>query len=336
MQKDFPLVSVLICAYNTEKYMAQCLDAIINQTYKNLEVIVVNDGSTDNTLNLIKSFSKKDSRIILINNNENYGFVKSLNIGLSYAHGEYIARTDADDITEANWIETLIQELIKNSDIIAIGSYIKILSQEGNQSNLSHLYKDGEIWKNPLTHEEISEKMLFKNVIHNNSMIMRSSIYKQYGLTFDENYKYAEDYKFWLEASRLGKLANYPEALVHYRLNNNQISSIYSKEQMETAKRIRKIAINYYFQDQTIDFKLGEKIYFDEIESLIEKLKDKSLLSNNIIQNLLYDFYLSLEEYKIDDMFKFIKNNRKYPLTLKQKIKIIKKFIRTKKYEPRI
>lgn len=88
---DQPLVSVLICAYNADKYIEECIDAILNQTYKNLEIVVVNDGSTDTTLSKLHYFAEKDPRIKIINNEENKGFIASLNIGISSINGDYLA-----------------------------------------------------------------------------------------------------------------------------------------------------------------------------------------------------------------------------------------------------
>ncbi|ELL12875.1 glycosyl transferase 2 family protein [Neisseria meningitidis 61103] len=97
-----PLVSVLICAYNVEKYFAQSLATVVNQTWRNLEILIVDDGSTDGTLAIAKDFQKRDSRIKILAQAQNSGLIPSLNIGLDElaksGMGEYIARTDADDI----------------------------------------------------------------------------------------------------------------------------------------------------------------------------------------------------------------------------------------------
>ncbi|HDR1538683.1 TPA: glycosyltransferase family 2 protein, partial [Pasteurella multocida] len=128
------------------------INAVINQTYKNLEIIVVNDGSSDSTLSKLHSLSEKDSRIKIINNSKNLGFISSLNIGIEYVSGDYVARTDADDITKPDWIEKILGCLEKEKHIIAMGSYIQVLSEQGNGSNLSNYYEDGQIWKNPTEH----------------------------------------------------------------------------------------------------------------------------------------------------------------------------------------
>ncbi|MFP4793964.1 glycosyltransferase family 2 protein [Pasteurella multocida] len=327
-----PLVSVLICAYNVEKYIEECINAVINQTYKNLEIIVVNDGSSDSTLSKLHSLSEKDSRIKIINNPKNLGFISSLNIGIEYVSGDYVARTDADDITKPDWIEKIVGCLEKEKHIIAMGSYIQVLSERGNGSNLSNYYEDGQIWKNPTEHKDIFEQMLFRNPIHNNSMIVRSSVFNQYGLRFDSSYKHTEDYKFWLDVSRLGCLANYPEPLVYYRFHSNQTSSLHNEYQNLMAKKIRRIAINYYLSDLSVEGKVGEVISFEDVVKIQSQLSRLKLLKNDIVKKMIYDFYFSLEKYSLFHIFSFIVNKDNSIFSRSQKVKIIKKMIRPYKY----
>ncbi|HHE3607272.1 TPA: glycosyltransferase family 2 protein [Pasteurella multocida] len=327
-----PLVSVLICAYNFEKYIEECINAVINQTYKNLEIIVVNDGSSDSTLSKLHSLSEKDSRIKIINNSKNLGFISSLNIGIEYVSGDYVARTDADDITKPDWIEKILGCLEKEKHIIAMGSYIQVLSEQGNGSNLSNYYEDGQIWKNPTEHKDIFEQMLFRNPIHNNSMVVRSSVFNQYGLRFDSSYKHTEDYKFWLDVSRLGYLANYPEPLVYYRFHSNQTSSLHNEYQNLMAKKIRRIAINYYLSDLGVEGNVGEVISFEDVVQIQSQLSRLKLLKNDIVKEIIYDFYFSLEKYSLFHIFSFIANKDNSIFSRSQKVKIIKKMIRPYKY----
>ena len=125
--KYSPLVSIIVCAYNVEKYIDESITSIINQTYKNLEIIIINDGSTDLTLSHLERLNKLDGRIKIINNKHNLGFINSLNIGLRYFSGKYIARMDADDIAKPFWIEKLITYLESNLNIIAIGTYLEVI-----------------------------------------------------------------------------------------------------------------------------------------------------------------------------------------------------------------
>ncbi|HDR1462134.1 TPA: glycosyltransferase family 2 protein, partial [Pasteurella multocida] len=304
-----------------EKYIEECINAVINQTYKNLEIIVVNDGSSDSTLSKLHSLSEKDSRIKIINNSKNLGFISSLNIGIEYVSGDYVARTDADDITKPDWIEKILGCLEKEKHIIAMGSYIQVLSEQGNGSNLSNYYEDGQIWKNPTEHKDIFEQMLFRNPIHNNSMVVRSSVFNQYGLRFDSSYKHTEDYKFWLDVSRLGYLANYPEPLVYYRFHSNQTSSLHNEYQNLMAKKIRRIAINYYLSDLGVEGNVGEVISFEDVVQIQSQLSRLKLLKNDIVKEIIYDFYFSLEKYSLFHIFSFIANKDNSIFSRSQKVK---------------
>ena len=112
-------VSIIIPVYNSEKYISKCLDSVINQTYKNIEILVINDGSKDNSINILSEYEKKDSRIIVIDK-ENEGVAKTRNMGIKKATGEYIMFIDNDDFVDSDYVETYL----KNTDYdIVIGSY---------------------------------------------------------------------------------------------------------------------------------------------------------------------------------------------------------------------
>ncbi len=233
------LVSVLICAYNVEKYFAQSLAAVVNQTWRNLEILIVDDGSTDGTLAIAKDFQKRDSRIKILAQAQNSGLIPSLNIGLDElaksGMGEYIARTDADDIAAPDWIEKIVGEMEKDRSIIAMGAWLEVLSEEKDGNRLARHHRHGKIWKKPTRHEDG-------------------------GLRYNTERDWAEDYQFWYDVSKLGRLAYYPEALVKYRLHANQVSSKYSIRQHEIAQGIQKTARNDFLQS------MGFKTRFDSLE----------------------------------------------------------------------
>lgn len=116
------LVSVIIPAYNTEKYIAECLQSVIDQTYSNLEIIVVNDGSSDDTLKIINNFKNKDNRIIVINQEENFGLSESRNMALNIASGKYITFVDSDDILDIEFVNFLLSKIkLYNLDMVSCG-----------------------------------------------------------------------------------------------------------------------------------------------------------------------------------------------------------------------
>ncbi|HGH6149599.1 MULTISPECIES: glycosyltransferase family 2 protein [Neisseria] len=258
-----PLVSVLICAYNVEKYFAQSLAAVVNQTWRNLDILIVDDGSTDGTLAIAQRFQEQDGRIRILAQPRNSGLIPSLNIGLDElaksGMGEYIARTDADDIAAPDWIEKIVGEMEKDRSIIAMGAWLEVLSEEKDGNRLARHHEHGKIWKKPTQHEDIAAVFPFGNPIHNNTMIMRRSVIDG-GLRYNTERDWAEDYQFWYDVSKLGRLAYYPEALVKYRLHANQVSSKYSVRQHEIAQGIQKTARNDFLQS------MGFKTRFDSLE----------------------------------------------------------------------
>ncbi|HFC8461714.1 TPA: glycosyltransferase family 2 protein [Neisseria meningitidis] len=332
-----PLVSVLICAYNAEKYFAQSLAAVVNQTWRNLEILIVDDGSTDGTLAIARRFQEHDGRIRIISNPRNLGFIASLNIGLDElaksGGGEYIARTDADDIAAPGWIEKIVGEMEKDADIVAMGSYLEILAEENNKSVLAAIARNGEIWKNPLTHQEITSAFPFRNPIHNNTMIMRRSVIDG-GLRFNPAYIHAEDYKFWYDVSKLGRLANYPEALVKYRFHQDQTSSKYNLQQRRTAWKIKEEIRAGYWKAAGIAVG-ADCLNYGLLKSTAYALHEKALSGQDIgcLRLFLYEYFLSLEKYSLTDLLDFLTDRVMRKLfAAPQYRKILKKMLRPWKY----
>ncbi|MEY8872421.1 glycosyltransferase family 2 protein [Francisella philomiragia] len=137
------LLSIIIPIYNTQEYLVRCLDSVINQSYKNLEIILVNDGSTDNSLDICENYVKKDSRIKIINKN-NGGLSSARNAGLDICKGDYISFIDSDDWVSLDYIEILYKNIIDNNADISIINSIKVKSQSDfnfkEQKNIPHTY----------------------------------------------------------------------------------------------------------------------------------------------------------------------------------------------------
>src|SRR3989344_1627663 len=135
MKQNKPVISVIMSAYNAEKYVGESIESIINQTFKNWELIIFEDGSIDNTKEIITKYSKKDSRIKAFFNKKNIGyigFIKNLNNGIKLSKGKYIARMDADDICMVDRLEKQYYLLEKNPSLFLVGSGAKIINEKGN------------------------------------------------------------------------------------------------------------------------------------------------------------------------------------------------------------
>ncbi len=310
----------------------------MNQTWRNLDILIVDDGSTDGTPAIARRFQEQDGRIRIISNPRNLGFIASLNIGLdelakSGGGGKYIARTDADDIAAPGWIEKIVGEMEKDADIVAMGSYLEILAEENNKSVLAAIARNGEIWKNPLTHQEITSAFPFRNPIHNNTMIMRRSVIDG-GLRFNPAYIHAEDYKFWYDVSKLGRLANYPEALVKYRFHQDQTSSKYNLQQRRTAWKIKEEIRAGYWKAAGIAVG-ADCLNYGLLKSTAYALHEKALSGQDIgcLRLFLYEYFLSLEKYSLTDLLDFLTDRVMRKLfAAPQYRKILKKMLRPWKY----
>ncbi|HGM0673263.1 TPA: glycosyltransferase family 2 protein [Neisseria gonorrhoeae] len=332
-----PLVSVLICAYNVEKYFAQSLSAVVGQTWRNLDILIVDDGSTDGTPAIARRFQEQDGRIRIISNPRNLGFIASLNIGLDElaksGGGEYIARTDADDIASPGWIEKIVGEMEKDRSIIAMGAWLEVLSEEKDGNRLARHHKHGEIWKKPTRHEDIAAVFPFGNPIHNNTMIMRRSVIDG-GLRYDTGRDWAEDYQFWYDVSKLGRLAYYPEALVKYRFHQDQTSSKYNLQQRRTAWKIKEEIRAGYWKAAGIAVG-ADCLNYGLLKSTAYALYEKALSGQDIgcLRLFLYEYFLSLEKYSLTDLLDFLTDRVMRKLfAAPQYRKILKKMLRPWKY----
>jgi len=221
------IISVVMSVYNGEKYLKKAIESILNQTYINLEFIIVNDGSTDSSLKIIKQYQQIDDRIVLIDQ-ENIGLTKSLNKAIKIAKGEYIARMDADDISLQNRFEIQIK-IIQNLDLDFVFSqaisFTSGMSFISPNSNLIEKFK--------------FKKLAFGNIFVHGTFICKSSILKNN--LYDENIKYAQDYELFCRLIDKGyAFFILPEVLYFLRIDSNSISNIKQKEQSQYAKQIAK------------------------------------------------------------------------------------------------
>lgn len=221
-----PFVSVLMPVYNAEAYLKLAIESIINQTYKNFELILVNDGSTDKSEMIIQDF--KDPRVILINNPENKGLIATLNHGISICKGTYILRMDADDISSLDRIEKQVAFMEEHLNVGVLGGYMKDL---GNGSSAVHkFYTD---------HESIKCNLLFNSALAHPTVIFRKNIIDNLSLVYSQEYKDAEDYELWERLSSVTTFSNLPEVILQYRIHANQVSQSKSASQMASADKVR-------------------------------------------------------------------------------------------------
>lgn len=200
-----PEISILISAYNEEKNIDSCLESVKNQTFQDFEIVCINDASQDQTLEKLKKWQKVFGldKFILINNTENSGLTKSLNLALKKARGEYIARIDADDLWEKEKLEKQIDFMEKHQEYGIIGC---------NHINIYKNNKNKKFIKLPEAHKEISGKLFRRNPFAHSCILARTDLIKKVG-GYNEEIKYGQDYELWLRCFSLTKFYNIQEFL---------------------------------------------------------------------------------------------------------------------------
>ena len=219
-----PQVSVIMPVYNAGTYLGQAIKSVLEQTFDDFELIVIDDGSTDSSRDIILSFS--DSRIKYHKNEENLGVIKSLNKAISICSGEFIIRMDADDICEPQRFEEQIRFMKKHPDTGLCGTWAKVIDSQNNIS--------GKI-VNQTSPEFISISLLFTIPLVHPSVCFRASILK-YNLY--DNVPHAEDYELWRRLNDQTKMANLPKYLLQYRWHNSNISKEKQTIQEESKKMV--------------------------------------------------------------------------------------------------
>lgn len=297
-----PLVSVLVPCYNVEKYVVEAIGSISNQTYKNLEIIAINDCSTDNTGILLQQLADQDPRIKVISNEENLKLIRTLNKGISLCNGDYIARMDADDISLPARIEKEVDFLEKNKDHDIVSTlFYAFRSENPNKKDLHH---------SPLLDKELRAYILFKSGVCHPAVMIRKRVFTELGLKFEPEYLHVEDYALWSEAIYKTKIANLNEPLLLYRVHQHQVSSLHEDLQIDNKKKVFKIHCRHLglpVDDDYIDVYASVAecvptrssfVYLDKCEqfmlSLIEINKEKSFCDGEYLLKLLSIHWLRL------------------------------------------
>lgn len=214
------LVSVVIPCYNAEKYIVKCLQSVLNQIYTNLEIIVIDDASTDKSLEIISKI--EDKRLKIIQNKTNKGIVFCLNEGIKVAQGKYIARLDTDDFMQCDRVEKQVAFLSENQEYAMVGSHHILVDEKENVLQYVSF---------PETYEEIQVFKYFLNPISHPTTMFKSSVFEEF--TYSEEYSYCEDYALWFQISNKYKIANLLEFTTFYRIHNESITAKNEEEQQE-------------------------------------------------------------------------------------------------------
>lgn len=220
--------------YNGSKYMTEAIDSILNQTYRKFEFIIINDNSTDSTLEILKNYKKRYAKIRIINSNFQHGPFGAINLAMRYAKGEFIAPMDSDDISRPKRLEKQVQFLLDNKDVIVVGTHARIIDSEGNV-----IGKKTFATKNDDIYRQFFE---VHPIVHPSSMIRRSLLPKKNTIYYNK-FGINDDYFTFFNFLTYGKFANIDEFLFDYRIHLKNHSLQNLKGKFFNTVRIRLIVI---------------------------------------------------------------------------------------------
>lgn len=236
-----PKVSVIMAVFNGELYLKSAIESILNQTYHNFEFIIINDGSSDSSDTIIKSYD--DNRIRYIKEQENKGLVNALNKSLQLATGEFIARMDADDIALPNRLQQQVDFLIVNKNVELVGTcYEKITDSisMGNRKQQSDFRK-------------LKFRLFFGNNIAHPTVMFRRKLVDNGDYYYRLDYPVAQDYELWTRLAIKYNLDNLPVVLLKYRVHSNQVTHHKSILQKENFRKAHYAYIQNFFEINNID-----------------------------------------------------------------------------------
>ncbi|GJG93483.1 glycosyltransferase [Cupriavidus pauculus] len=222
-----PLISVVMPAYNAQEHLAEALQSVLQQTYEYFEVILIDDGSSDHTLEIARSFD--DPRIRIVENESNLGLVNTLNKALGYCRGDYIARMDADDLCVPERFQLQVDFLAEHPEVGVVGGAIRFFD------NIPTPYT----FHFPTAHEDIRVALMFYCPLAHPALMFRRSVYDEGKLKYTSEFPHAEDYWLWSRFTVGVRSANLPDLLLHYRLHKKQVSTSESNHQYLASRSVR-------------------------------------------------------------------------------------------------
>lgn len=246
-------VSVLICFHNDEKYIKKSVESILNQSYRNFELVLIDDFSTDSSSEIVRNIADiNKNKVRCYKNKENYGLTKSLNIGLDICKGDIIVRSDADDYSNINRLETIVDEFTNNPEVEFVFSCV------------NHIDENGVFIKKS---RYINKTLSFYLLKHFNVFTHGSSAFKSYNkFRYDEEIKFSQDYALWLKEIKKNNFRVINNPLYNLRIHKRSISN---------KKKIQQILCAVYAQNK---YRFASESNFDHIKKkLIQDKKIKKL-----------------------------------------------------------
>lgn len=227
-----PSITVLMSVYNGEQWLKEAITSVLSQTFSDFEFVIVNDGSVDNSLLIIKEFALTDQRIKILDK-PNSGLADSLNYGIAHASGQWIARLDADDICELTRLEKQYNFVKQNQQVVFVGTALTLINENGEDIKI-HYY--------PERHDVLLKHLqTVRKFPPHSSAFYRADIVKRIK-GYNKKIKHAEDWDLWLRLSEIGRFSTINEPLVKIRKHPNQISHFESGSRQLTDSRVALVS----------------------------------------------------------------------------------------------
>lgn len=224
-----PCVSVVMSAYNAEAYLAEAVESILNQTFRDFEFVIIDDGSTDKTAEILARYENLDKRV-RVYNQANQGLVTALNRGVGLARGRYIARMDADDISLPERLSKQLDYMESHPEVGVMGSQMNQMDEKGNPLSS---------FATPLSHDVIVWKMLFECAVAHATVMMRKPLLIHVG-GYNPCYLHIEDTELWSRLIWVTRFANHPDCLFLRRKHKQSVCSTQAARQLEIGMAIRR------------------------------------------------------------------------------------------------
>jgi len=231
------IVDVVMPVYNAAPYLKFSIESILNQSFSDFWFIIIDDGSTDWSREILQQYAKRDTRIQLLRNKNNSWICVSLNKAIDHSNATYILRMDADDISDKDRIRIQVEFMEKHMNVWVCGCNVQCINKEWSVSFIK---------KYPYTDEDIRKKIFFFNPINHPWAIMRRSALDKAWL-YNDNFILAEDLDLWFRLWQYSKFANIPQVLLQYRIFDTNSTHRKSQKMVKQAIKTRMMAIRKYW-----------------------------------------------------------------------------------------
>ncbi len=269
------LISIAMCSYNGERFIKEQIDSILLQSYTNFELIIVDDGSKDNTIEILKEYENKDNRVKIFQNEKNLGFVKNFEKAISLCSGEYIALADQDDIWKKNKLEIFLNEIGEN---LLIYSDAILIDQHSNEIGKQLIRPNGNLVKG-----KCNKAFIYYNCVSGNTLMFKKEIVKDI-LPIPEKITFHD---IWIAfiASTLGTIAFTEDSLTYYRRYSEQVTKDTEKEYKTIFDRLKKKENSYLLHAKNLVNYCQE---FRKVKNIDENMKN--------ILDIFIEHYLNYEK----------------------------------------